>query len=502
MIRSIALVFLVNAISFAQVEGPYTLYEGTELPDVSGFQVLAESDSTARVFYQLGSYTWMQVFNTATGNVVGWPTVVGEIATGYVRALEDVLYTPFGWVLLTYDSSASVNQTILTIEHDDIITAHSLGSAPHYPTWDRGGSSMRDHLRLTHSTPNKMVVTWVNYWQAWVGFPEAGIGFDAQEYRLDTLVLVRDGSYGGAAFTLGAWAIHAESDSPLVIGMDEGGFVCAGNLYGGDWWSPCGWFGGFEFECDAFPVGMWESVSERLYVLTRSATFWGQDYPAMLLNLDTQNETCSEIVILEDNPASAAINDNIGATWISIANAGLLLTRATLDGVILIPAGTLYWTESEQRILQTDLALSSDGEVFALWSEERIGDPTIKRLRIASIPWDEPLSSEPSAFHPQPSSLKLAAFPNPFNSELRIEYELNQTQSVSLEVMNLLGQEVARLEHGRREAGVHSVTWKAETGGGIYFVRLQGESQTVTQKVLYLKLDSGHVTDENSLKCD
>lgn len=85
-------------------------------------------------------------------------------------------------------------------------------------------------------------------------------------------------------------------------------------------------------------------------------------------------------------------------------------------------------------------------------------------------------------------------YPNPFNPSTLIRYGLPKSSYIILEVYNLLGQKIAELFKGRKEAGIHQVEWDA-TGfsSGIYFYRLSarsiedGESFTKVRKMTILK---------------
>ena len=93
-----------------------------------------------------------------------------------------------------------------------------------------------------------------------------------------------------------------------------------------------------------------------------------------------------------------------------------------------------------------------------------------------------------------PSSFALEQnYPNPFNSATVIGYSLPREASVDLTVYNMVGQEVAKLVYGRREAGVYSVHWDGrdnadrELATGMYVYRLQAGEQTVSRKLLLLR---------------
>jgi len=80
------------------------------------------------------------------------------------------------------------------------------------------------------------------------------------------------------------------------------------------------------------------------------------------------------------------------------------------------------------------------------------------------------------------------AFPNPFNESTRIRFVLPRAGSVKLEVFNILGEKVATLMNAYRQAGEHSVQWRATgVASGEYIVRMQFGDQVRTQKVTLQK---------------
>ena len=89
---------------------------------------------------------------------------------------------------------------------------------------------------------------------------------------------------------------------------------------------------------------------------------------------------------------------------------------------------------------------------------------------------------------------RLATYPNPFNSDLSIQYDLPERGSVELAIYNLLGERVELLVSGMKEAGSHTAYWRPNVTSGIYFVRMtpldppvHGGSGSVMRKVVYLK---------------
>jgi len=79
-------------------------------------------------------------------------------------------------------------------------------------------------------------------------------------------------------------------------------------------------------------------------------------------------------------------------------------------------------------------------------------------------------------------------FPNPFNPTTMINYSVPQKSHVTLKVYNLLGEEVATLFDGERQAGSYSATFDATNlSTGVYFYRLQSGNVSMTKKLVLVK---------------
>jgi hypothetical protein len=79
-------------------------------------------------------------------------------------------------------------------------------------------------------------------------------------------------------------------------------------------------------------------------------------------------------------------------------------------------------------------------------------------------------------------------YPNPFNPSTVIRYGLPERSHVRLELFNPLGQRVAVLVDGEKEAGYHSATLESRgLAGGLYFYRLQAGDFIETRKLIILR---------------
>jgi len=82
----------------------------------------------------------------------------------------------------------------------------------------------------------------------------------------------------------------------------------------------------------------------------------------------------------------------------------------------------------------------------------------------------------------------LSNYPNPFNAQTVIEYQLPVTSSVKLEVYNLLGEKVVTLVDEEQQAGYKSVTWDgSEVSSGVYLYKLSAGDFTDTRRMLLVK---------------
>lgn len=88
-----------------------------------------------------------------------------------------------------------------------------------------------------------------------------------------------------------------------------------------------------------------------------------------------------------------------------------------------------------------------------------------------------------------PTALALeAAYPNPFNPETMIAFDLPAPAEVAVEVFDGLGRRVAVLARGPYAAGRHELRWQAAgLPSGVYLVRMAAAGQVRTQTVTILR---------------
>ena len=92
----------------------------------------------------------------------------------------------------------------------------------------------------------------------------------------------------------------------------------------------------------------------------------------------------------------------------------------------------------------------------------------------------------------------LANYPNPFNPETWIPYQLAQSAEVTLTIYDMNGQLVRRLAVGHQAAGMYRSRSRAaywdgrnqlgeSVASGLYFYTLTADKFTATRRMLILK---------------
>lgn len=79
-------------------------------------------------------------------------------------------------------------------------------------------------------------------------------------------------------------------------------------------------------------------------------------------------------------------------------------------------------------------------------------------------------------------------FPNPFNPETRIVFDINVDSDVKLSVYDLLGREVVNLVNEKLSAGSHEYIFNADgLSSGVYFYRLQAGQFVTTRRMVLMR---------------
>jgi len=84
-------------------------------------------------------------------------------------------------------------------------------------------------------------------------------------------------------------------------------------------------------------------------------------------------------------------------------------------------------------------------------------------------------------------------YPNPFNPETTIEFNLKENSQVNIRVYNLKGQLVKTIINSKLEAGNHKIVWNGtnsneqRVASGLYFCKMETKDKSVTEKMILMK---------------
>ena len=124
----------------------------------------------------------------------------------------------------------------------------------------------------------------------------------------------------------------------------------------------------------------------------------------------------------------------------------------------------------------------SGEEVSGTWSANMSGTICSGEWGPVVITALEDLSGVPDQFE------LTANHPNPFRKHTTMNFVLESSMDVSIEIFDAAGREVATLVEARFPPGSHETTWHAgELPGGLYFARLRAGTFTAVRKLVLLK---------------
>ncbi|MBL0062828.1 MAG: T9SS type A sorting domain-containing protein [bacterium] len=126
------------------------------------------------------------------------------------------------------------------------------------------------------------------------------------------------------------------------------------------------------------------------------------------------------------------------------------------------------------------------GHVYIYYGEVNLNSPSIKRVQYVSTNWQDVLPVGEGSYA-LPNDFSLSTYPNPFNSTVRIDYELSKSSDVQVSIFNTLGQQVATLFNGHTNAGTHTLNWSPDAASGVYFVKLASGEFVASRKILYIR---------------
>jgi hypothetical protein len=134
---------------------------------------------------------------------------------------------------------------------------------------------------------------------------------------------------------------------------------------------------------------------------------------------------------------------------------------------------------------------------------EEITNEGIYQFKLAADFDDVYLETVPVEYYFDPASINvhneliasqtLGVYPNPFNPSTTVFWKQDEDCNTTIDIYNLKGQKVRTLTNQLYSTGNHTLTWNGcDTSGnicpsGIYLIKLNNSTQSLTRKALLLK---------------
>jgi len=163
----------------------------------------------------------------------------------------------------------------------------------------------------------------------------------------------------------------------------------------------------------------------------------------------------------------------------SLEGANVFIIKTDLDG-------SEIW-RSQINGGAGDLIINSERHIIDAGSSGKYGNDTeVYFLNVNQLGDITAISDQPIE---NPVNFKLNNnYPNPFNNQTKISFQLSQTEYVELSVYNIIGQKIKTLINEIYSAGTHSIGFNSDgLASGVYFYKLKTETGILVNQMLLLK---------------
>jgi len=203
------------------------------------------------------------------------------------------------------------------------------------------------------------------------------------------------------------------------------------------------------------------------------------DYTARIDNWDTEHHTVT-VWIDAMLPDSTTVGPLVGPVTLTIPASTMIVRERTQT----IPGAAPFGVYHYNAYCVVDADTSKDSFMFG-----KLGTTAADYYTgwgNCGEPLDGSVGFEESDL-PRKFAL-FGAYPNPFNPETVLSYELRVASYTTLTVFDVQGREVATLANGYRDAGVHEVTFDGlGLASGVYMYRLEADGQQAVGKMILMK---------------
>ena len=224
-------------------------------------------------------------------------------------------------------------------------------------------------------------------------------------------------------------------------------------------------------------------------------------------NMDTLNNVLlSQPFVIKSNSVlsfteNSGAADTVAATGILGANGYISFTVQVIDNASGSVLGTIKKVKFSSSNLQlkyktSPYTLSTTGLGGKTGRLKIIVETNLDSLRLALVEqYAGPgvgVMGQASTLEMQPTSaagVSLGSYPNPFNPNTNISYQLIENSRISIKVYDILGRQVTTLVDGNKTAGQYIAVFDgSHYASGVYFVRMMVQGASTQQIVKTLKI--------------
>lgn len=184
--------------------------------------------------------------------------------------------------------------------------------------------------------------------------------------------------------------------------------------------------------------------------------------------------------------------------WLKVSLEGVKNNRDAFGATIKIVVGNMKWVHDYNGGFGTHASQSSSIAHFGLGEHGKVDSlivtwpggaksyfSNISSNQAVHIKEEQIVSSQDQQLIPRKFSFKV--YPNPFVEELNIQFRLEKSEAVNIEVFDVLGRKIDTIFDNWYSSGEHNLLWSPPSSilsKSYFFIRLRTESQTITQRVI------------------
>ena len=290
------------------------------------------------------------------------------------------------------------------------------------------------------------------------------------------IILTKDGNFVivGSTSSFGAGG----ASDIYVLKIDGGGNKLWDKLYGGSDWdegNSVAELSDGSLAVAGFAIGFGPGARDMFLIKTNASGVeqWHRAFGALYQDIAVKVAATSDGIVIAGTKTISIRNNT------SDGNIDILAVKTDLNG------NQLWQSQfgGSQNESLGDMINNGDGNIVLVGSTSSYGGNYFLNIN------PQGKITHASGGQQMPSDFRLFAnYPDPFNNQTHITFQLPEQSFVQLDILNCIGQRVGTLFSGTKPAGTYSMGFSGdEFSSGVYFCELRSTLGIRIQKMLLLK---------------